>query len=145
MAALARDELDELEDLDEDLGRARRFQGQNAGTQKIDTQLGTVSKGKEKEEKENVEAGEGNWASAWVCDGVGGLGCISSCGGRFAGFACRVLRSAKSSLPAAAAPAAPLPRARAPRHSPRPWPCRVTSHVTSRRVATSSRSTSCPA
>jgi len=63
MAALARDELDELEDLDEDLGRARRFQGQNAGTQKIDTQLGTVSKGKEKEEKENVEAGEGNWAS----------------------------------------------------------------------------------
>ena len=47
------DDLDDLENLDEDLGRQRRFQGQNAGTQKLDDIRGTVSKGKGREEKEN--------------------------------------------------------------------------------------------
>ena len=47
------DDLDDLENLDEDLGRQRRFQGANAGTQKLDDIRGTVSKGKGREEKEN--------------------------------------------------------------------------------------------
>ena len=53
MAALMGDDLDDLENLDEDLGRQRRFQGANAGTQKLDDIRGTVSKGKGREEKEN--------------------------------------------------------------------------------------------
>ena len=51
MAALMGDDLDDLENLDEDLGRQRRFQGANAGTQKLDDIRGTVSKGKGREEK----------------------------------------------------------------------------------------------
>ena len=52
MAALMGDDLDDLENLDEDLGRQRRFQGANAGP-KTQRHPRDREQGQRREEKEN--------------------------------------------------------------------------------------------